>query len=297
MQPPVLSTAGAVAVRNEKGEFAMEKVKVSRYVSGKRPEYAPESSDEDEDVEFGLGYMKKSAVPVAEKVVAEIDDRRLKRLQQLEKAGDTEDRVARHRRLHEPEILAAGSDGEGEDEEMKEEEENLERDRGERRRDEMEESSEEEEEELDEEEIERRRALLRLKAVQQREEEEVMELEEEKREGSEGDSSEWEEYTDSEEEDAGPRLKPVFVRKKDRVTIQEKEKELIHQRELEQAAKRLADDRRRETLKPADLPSRFSDCVKCLHLVKYDQTYYTYTACLLYQLAQGRHSSATKRGC
>ena len=40
-----------------------------------------------------------------------------------------------------------------------------------------------------------------------------MELEEEKREGSEGDSSEWEEYTDSEEEDAGPRLKPVFVRK------------------------------------------------------------------------------------
>lgn len=60
-------------------------------------------------------------------------------------------RVARHRRLHEPEILAAGSDGEGEDEEMKEEEENLERDRGERRRDEMEESSEEEEEELDEE--------------------------------------------------------------------------------------------------------------------------------------------------
>ena len=42
---------------------------------------------------------------------------------------------------------------------------------------------------------------------------EVMELEEEKREGSEGDSSEWEEYTDSEEEDAGPRLKPVFVRK------------------------------------------------------------------------------------
>ena len=57
-----------------------------------RPEYAPESSDEDEDVEFGLGYMKKSAVPVAEKVVAVIDDRRLKRLQQLEKAGDTEDR-------------------------------------------------------------------------------------------------------------------------------------------------------------------------------------------------------------
>ena len=60
------------------------------------------------------------------------------------------DRVARHRRLHEPEVLAAGSDGEGEDEEDMEEE-LAEKDHGERRRDEMEESSEEEEEELDEE--------------------------------------------------------------------------------------------------------------------------------------------------
>ncbi len=37
--------------------------------------------------------------------------------------------------------------------------------------------------------------------------------EEEKEEGSAEDSSEYEEYTDSEEEDAEPRLKPVFVRK------------------------------------------------------------------------------------
>ena len=60
------------------------------------------------------------------------------------------DRVARHRRLHEPEVLAAGSDGEGEDEDDMEEE-LAEKDHGERRREEMEESSEEEEEELDEE--------------------------------------------------------------------------------------------------------------------------------------------------
>ena len=40
-----------------------------------------------------------------------------------------------------------------------------------------------------------------------------MDVEEEKDEGSEEESSEWEEYTDSEEEDTGPRLKPVFVRK------------------------------------------------------------------------------------
>ena len=43
---------------------------------------------------------------------------------------------------------------------------------------------------------------------------ELLDVEEEDKEGSEEDSSEWEECTDSEEEDeAEPRLKPVFVRK------------------------------------------------------------------------------------
>lgn len=42
---------------------------------------------------------------------------------------------------------------------------------------------------------------------------ELMDVEEEKEEGSEEESSEWEEYSDSEEEETGPRLKPVFVRK------------------------------------------------------------------------------------
>lgn len=42
-------TSGAVPMRNEKGEIYMQKVKVERYVAGKRPKYAPESDDEDYD--------------------------------------------------------------------------------------------------------------------------------------------------------------------------------------------------------------------------------------------------------
>lgn len=233
---PIMSTAGAVPVRVEKGQFYMEKVKVSRYISGKRPDYAPESSEEEDDVDI-TGLIKWKNEDVDEMQDNNEKDDRLRRLQQRRQAMDSDDEDIRMRHLQDRNEEIDSDDG---------------RDIGIVHSDSEKEMSEDEDEELDDEEIERRRQALKQKVKDIKKEEEVMDLEEDRLSAdeaalSEEESSEDEDVSGSEDDDVGPRLKPVFVRKKDRITIQEKEK-AQKERDQEHEKKRLANERRQQTL-------------------------------------------------
>ena len=76
-----------------------------------------------------------------------------------------------------------------------------------------------------------------------------MDKEEEKSGPEESDEEETEESETDSEEEEGARLKPVFVRSKDRLTIQEREKEEMKQRQVEREATRMKEERRRQVRK------------------------------------------------
>ncbi|KAF0758150.1 microfibrillar-associated protein 1 [Aphis craccivora] len=248
----IQSTAGAIPVRNEKGEVSMQKVKVHRYVQGKRPEYAPESTSEEEsdDDDFLESRKVRGASPTtnfdSEQMIHlpsdALNDARLKRLGGLTARHKHKER----RPLHEPQVIKDDSS---------DDESDAERNRRSRRQVSGDEKdSNDDDGELSDSEIEKRRQRLRQRVLNQTKEKEMNEVLEKEDEGHSSDdddsdeSSEYEDYSASDEE-TGPRLKPIFVRKKERVTILEKEKEEIKQKQLEYEQKKIAEERRRATLR------------------------------------------------
>lgn len=225
----------------------MKKVKVHRYISGKRPEYAQyESSGEESDEEnFVGGRHKPDTADDVHSTQPDVYDPRLRRLAGRERDEYEGDRFERHRIIHEPTVLE--SESEQSDASSTYENTAAVGQRSQRRIS-LERSNSEDDTDLSDSEIERRRIMLRQKALQKKQEEELLAKEEEKQESSD-ESSGYEDVTESDEGEDEPRLKPVFVSKKNRATIIAKERELEKQKKLEQDAKRAAKERRRQTLR------------------------------------------------
>lgn len=246
----------------------MQKVKVQRYVSGKIPEYAKnvsseESSGEEDFIENRkIKISKISDVVLSkdpesdnEEATEDVDDPRLQRLKAFEGRRDVTHR-SRHipspQRVDSSHSSSSSSDEEEDRSNIKKRRHDSDDDDGVRTRRFSICSESESDSDVSDSENEKRRQKLkeRILSKQQKNEEELLQKEEEKKsDSSSEESSEYEEETDS-EEDNEPRIKPQFIRKTDRLTIIEKEKDLIRQKQqMEQEAKRQAKERRRNTLK------------------------------------------------
>ncbi|CAJ0930139.1 unnamed protein product, partial [Mesorhabditis belari] len=254
--PQRMATSGAVPVINEQGKVVMQKVKVQRYVAGKVPAYAQEhSSSEDEERQERRRERREREEREKNREERHREDREKERRRRHDRDRDHERNRSEEREIAEPEILRP--DPAEEEANRFELEERRERARLRRLELEKQKSDDEEQDDAgsDEEQFERRRRLLREKALRREEEEirfkkEIKEELEQSEEEDEEETSE-DESSDEDEEDQVMRLKPVFVRKKDRITLADAEIEKKKLAEKEREEQRIKEERRQESIRLA----------------------------------------------
>jgi len=250
----IQSTGGAVAVRNEKGEYVMQKVKVTRYFPGSRPTFATddedssESSDEDDAIR---AIQQKKKQQGRREITAQVD---------ADEEDEEKDAEERRQRMRGRRQFTAQVD-EDEDENNDKPAANVETKEVEEDVQEKEEEEEEEEEEEDAD--DRRQRMLKARArakaaeAEQDEEEEEgfgdiagandKEDEEGDEEESEDSESEYETATDSDEDDIARLVKPKFVKKSQRLTQLEREATEEAAIEREKALELKVEERKKES--------------------------------------------------
>jgi|EP01046_Picozoa_sp_COSAG06_P017742 microfibrillar-associated protein 1 len=242
------STLGAAVGSSKTGKDGrMEKVRVSRHWAGQRPKWADEEEEEEGMADV---IARRQQARTGGDAPADADDPRLRRM--AESSGGTSDRaaaMARRRAMMEAEVVeGSGSEDESDGGSDEEPARSRHRDVGRRERPAAAAVVEADDDEEDDDEIEDRRARARAKALAR--EEEVVAAEEEDDESQSESESEYETETESEEENTfGVRAiaKPVFVRKSERESILEREKQEAEEEAREEEKVARKEDRKVET--------------------------------------------------